>query len=76
MGLMRFKYDNSADAAMIYLDPCNESQVVTRSELADIELKGSAFVFEFDEDDRLIAIEVLGASRVLPNSMLSASDGV
>ena len=70
---MRFSYDAEADAAMIYLDPVGGLRSTARSDLADIELDGSSFVLDFDADNRLISIEILGASKVLPFSMLRDS---
>ena len=65
---MRLSYDKVADAAMIYLG--DEPISPTRQEVADVELQDAAIVFDFDSDERLVAIEIMGASRVLPRQLI------
>jgi hypothetical protein len=59
--------DSVADTAYIYLrHPISRGDVV-RSEVPDIETPPrSSIILSFDEYDRLVSIEILGASRLLP----------
>ncbi|MCE5288723.1 MAG: DUF2283 domain-containing protein [Nocardiaceae bacterium] len=63
---MRLEYDKVADAAMIYL-----VDGPIQSARQDVELDNAAIILDFDSADRLIAIEVMGASRVLPPQLTS-----
>jgi uncharacterized protein YuzE len=59
--------DPVADVAYLYLrHPIGRGDIV-RSEVADIETPPrTSIILSFDEYDRLITIEILGASRLLP----------
>ena len=50
----------------------------TRAELrnhtCDIELSEGSVILDFDADDKLLGIEILGASRLLPEDMLKDSN--
>ncbi len=67
---MRIIYDEYADAAYIYLQAAPSSGEVTRTEPCDVDIKEGAVILEFDASGRLIGIEILGASRLLPTEAL------
>lgn len=65
---MRVTYDESVDAAYIYLTEigCGEAQITTPVN-NDINL-------DFDKDGRLLGIEVLNARNRLPVEVLNQAD--
>lgn len=69
---LRMTYDSIADAAYIYVtDPIKPGGVVTTTVL-DHSLTMASVNVDFDDQDRLLGIELLGASRLfrpgfLPN---------
>lgn len=72
---MRISYDADADAAFIYLvDEISEGQSA-RTELCDVELREGAVILDLDADDRILGIEVLSASRLLPAEVLARAGG-
>lgn len=71
---MRIQYDEAADAAFIWFVDGGPQQV-ERTEPADVSLENAAIVFMWDRSDRLLGLEVLGASKVMPNGALDPSDG-
>jgi uncharacterized protein YuzE len=79
MALMRTKasaeliYDSDADAAKINLVSVQAGEV-EKSHVCDIELTDCSVVLDFDAKNHLVGIEILGASRLLPKQMLTASD--
>lgn len=74
---MRITFDPAADAAMIYLVDAPRDGSVARSEVCDVEFRDGAVVLDLDAEDRLLAIEILGASKLLPADVIeqAASDG-
>jgi uncharacterized protein YuzE len=68
---MRITFDPAADAAMIYLVDAVPDAAVARSEVCDVEFDGGAVILDLDADDRLLAIEVLGASKILPADVVA-----
>jgi uncharacterized protein YuzE len=64
-------HDPRADAAFLYLrHPITRGDVV-RAEVPAIETPPrSSIILNFDEYDRLLSIEVLGASKLLPPELL------
>jgi uncharacterized protein YuzE len=64
-------HDSLADAAYLYLrHPISRADIV-RVEVPAIETPPrSSLVLSFDEYDRLISIEIRGASRLLPPELL------
>jgi uncharacterized protein YuzE len=72
-GSLHFTHDSRADAAYVYLRYPVERGDTVRTELVEIECpERASLVFSFDEYDRLLGIEVLGASRVLPPELLAS----
>lgn len=69
---MRMKYDGDADAAFIYFVEQVPPGGVARSEMCDLEVSEGAVILLLDEDDRVLGIEVLGASRLLPPQVLES----
>lgn len=71
---MRLTHDPEADAAKIYLVDTIQPGGVARSHVCDVELTDCSVVLDFDTADKLIGIELLGASRILPAETLKGSD--
>ena len=67
---MRFTHDPQADAAKIYLVDAIQSGEVKKSHVCDIEQANASIILDFDSLDRLVGIEILGASKILPERML------
>jgi uncharacterized protein YuzE len=64
-------HDPVADVAYIYVRHPISRGDVCRSEVPDIETPPrSSIILSFDEYDRLIIVEILGASRLLPPELL------
>jgi uncharacterized protein YuzE len=70
---MRVTYDPDADAAYIYLTDIREGGV-SASRVVDQPMDRASVHVEFDDRNRLIGIEVLGASRGLPAETLKAAE--
>lgn len=70
---MRIKYDGVADAATIYLVAETPAGGSERSFMTDLEVQQGAVILLLSEDQRLIGIEVLGASKILPLSLLQSA---
>ena len=69
---MKVTYSKIDDAAYIYLVDI-KAGVAARTEPCEIDgLKGEINL-DFDKDGRLVGIEVLGASKVLPKSVLDGA---
>lgn len=66
-----FTLDPVTDAAFVYLrHPISRGDIV-RAEVPNIETPPrSSIVLSFDEYDRLLSIEILGASKLLPPELL------
>lgn len=75
---MRIVYDPAADAAMIYLVPIRPGDVVSTVTYDDVEGQENAGLvnLEFSADGRLLAIDVLAASRILPPATLATAEKV
>lgn len=63
-------HDPEVDAAYIYLVPIGPGDSV-RQEVPDADGRGGSIILDFDREDHLIGIEVLGASSVLPAAVLA-----
>jgi uncharacterized protein YuzE len=66
---VKLTHDREADAAKIYLAEDIPPAGVARSVVCDANLVGCSVVLDFDEQDRLLAIELLGASKLLPDAL-------
>ena len=68
---MKITYDKSVDAAYIYLiDEIRPSAVKRTYSCDPVEVNGEINL-DFDADDRLIGIEILGASKRLPEAVIA-----
>lgn len=68
---MRIVYDTESDAAYVYLkDPIRPGESV-RTVVCDIDLESASIHLDFGAKGHLLGIEVLGASRVLPEEALA-----
>jgi uncharacterized protein YuzE len=74
---VRVTYDPSADAGYIALRDIESGgakhTVPLDSESGDVESLGQ-IVLDFDQEERLIGIEVLNASEVLPPELLREAE--
>jgi uncharacterized protein YuzE len=70
---MRVTYDPAADAAYIYVTEIREGGVAA-SRVVDQPMDGASVHVDFDQQSRLIGIEVLGASRGLPADTLKTAE--
>lgn len=71
---MRFTYDPEADAAFVYIVGHIDPGQVARSEMCDLEIREGAVILVLDADERLLGIELLGASRLVPAEVLDRAD--
>ncbi len=60
--VLRLRYDASADAAYIYLQPGD----VIQPSVVRTEHVGTSINLDFDDKDRLVGVEVLSASLLHP----------
>ena len=68
---MRITYDATVDAAYIYLvDRIGPGEASRMVPLDPVEI-GGMINLDFDSDNRLLGIEVLGASQLLSPGLLS-----
>jgi uncharacterized protein YuzE len=70
---MRVTYDPGADAAYIYVTE-NRAGGVAASRVVDQLMDGASVHVDFDDKNRLIGIEILGASRGLPPETLEVAE--
>jgi len=71
MGLaLRITFDPDANAAFIYLVPDIGPGEVVHTHMCDVEIREGAIILDFDADDRLLGVEILGATSLLPESVL------
>jgi uncharacterized protein YuzE len=68
---VRITYDPVSDAATVYLVDEIASGGAPISLMCDLELREGAVILLLSEDERLLGIEVLGASRLLPSDLLT-----
>jgi uncharacterized protein YuzE len=67
-------HDADADAARINFVDAIQAGGVEKSHVCDIELANCSVVLDFDAADHLVGIEILGASRLLPEQVLREED--
>jgi uncharacterized protein YuzE len=70
---MKFTYDTAVDAAYIALQDRVEAGAVAFTYACDPQEVHGQIHLDFDERGRLLGIEVLGASRMLPAELLKAA---
>lgn len=66
-------YDPSADAATIYLAKPKPNMVMESFPVENNLINGADVSLGFGRDGRLVTIEILGASRVLPLETLKGA---
>jgi uncharacterized protein YuzE len=66
---MEIKYDRAVDAAYIALVPIKPGGV-RNTYACDVEEVGDSIILDFDGDGRLIGIEILNATALLPHALL------
>lgn len=69
---MRVSYDPEADAAYIQLADEIEAGGVARTYTCDA-VESSMINLDFDDQDRFVGIEALGASNALPSALLRSN---
>ncbi|MFC6010253.1 DUF2283 domain-containing protein [Nocardia lasii] len=67
-------YDAEANAAMIYLKGHIAAGESMRQQM--IPLQGAEIVLDFDADDLLLGIEVIGAREAIPAEVLGAAEQI
>lgn len=70
---MRLTYDLESDAAFVYLVDVIPPGSAPRSHMCDVEFDQAAVVMLFSPEDKLVGLEVVGASRVLPREVLDTA---
>ena len=65
LGAMRGTYDKSADAAYIYLVDAIGDGESKRQAVVEAEGLRAMVVLDFDDEDRLLGIEIIGARSAL-----------
>lgn len=71
---LRMTYDPVADAAYIYIaDPILAGEAV-RTAMVDSALDAAALTLDFDLNNRLLGIELLGVSRLLRPDAIPAKE--
>ena len=63
-------HDAEADAAYIYVADPIARGCVARSKVLDHFTPGASVILTFDSDNRLLGIELLGFSRLVPAEVL------
>ena len=72
---MRIEYDKGADAAYLYLVPI-EPGGAKKTYSCDPDEVGGMINLDFDGEGRLIGIEVLDASHLLPERVLKGQQAL
>lgn len=70
---MRIKYDSDSDAAYVYLKDSILPGEATNTVVCDVDIESASIHLDFDATGHLLGIEVLGASRVLPDEVISGA---
>ncbi|MGA3184295.1 MAG: DUF2283 domain-containing protein [Candidatus Dormibacteria bacterium] len=68
---MRIKLDRVADSAFILLGDEIPPGGAPRSVMCDLDVEQGAVILLLSPEDRLVGLEILGASRVLPSEVLA-----
>ena len=74
MADIRVTYDQKANAAYIYFTEARENSKVSHMYPCDPVEVGGMINIDFDENGRLVGIEVLAASSKLPQDLLDAAE--
>lgn len=68
---MRFTFDRGNNAAYLGLSKAGEARIVAKTYACDPLEVGGMINLDFDAEDRLIGIEILGATTKLRQSVIS-----
>ncbi|MFJ9736651.1 DUF2283 domain-containing protein [Streptomyces sp. NPDC101166] len=71
---LRVTFDAKANAAYVYLSEPQAHPQVARMYPCDPVAVGGMINLDFDEDGRLVGIEVLGADSKLPRHVLDTAE--
>ncbi len=72
---MRLTYDPEADAAyLLVADSIAPGEAVRQVQVPDEDSVPGQFILDFGRDGKLLGLEILFASEVLPSSALDAVD--
>jgi uncharacterized protein YuzE len=71
---VRISYDHASDAATIYFVDAIGQGGAPHSAMCDLEVREGAVILLLSNDNRLLGIEVLGASRILPREVLLTAE--
>ncbi|MFB8174239.1 DUF2283 domain-containing protein [Kitasatospora purpeofusca] len=74
MADVRVTYDKTANAAYVYLTDPQVRRKVSRMYPCDPVEVGGMINLDFDEEGRLIGVEVLAASSKLPEYLLDSAE--
>ncbi|MFH1978108.1 MAG: DUF2283 domain-containing protein [Candidatus Aenigmatarchaeota archaeon] len=64
---MKMTYDKEVDAAYIYL-----KDTIKKGEVKSTQTMNENIILDFDKDKKLIGIEILSASKVIPKKSVKA----
>jgi uncharacterized protein YuzE len=70
---VRVTFERSSNSAYIYLKEQARGEAVRQHHVGEPRTRGE-IVLDFDKKGRLIGIEVLGATRVLPEGILRKAE--
>ena len=71
---MKTTYDKNVDAAYIYILDKIEPGSAKKTYLCDPLEIGGMINLDFDKDGKLLGVEILDASKFLPQSVLEKAD--
>jgi uncharacterized protein YuzE len=72
---VRITFDRSSNAAYIYLREIGPGEAARQHHVDEPHTRGT-IVLDFDDDGRLIGIEVLDATRALPRELLDRAERI
>jgi uncharacterized protein YuzE len=71
---VRITYDGESNAAYVYLVEVGAGEVAQSVVFDGVDT--GDFVFDFNRERRLVGIEILGASAVLPREVLDSAERI
>jgi len=71
---MRMTFDPDADAAYIYIKDHLDFGEVKETHLVDVQVQEGAVILGFDEEGRLVGVEILGARQLIPGEVLASAE--
>lgn len=71
---MRLTYDAEADAAYLYVVDSIGFGEASDTRVTDVHLEGASIIVDLDDRQRLLGVEILGASRVLRRETLESAE--